>query len=766
MSPTAPEASHTRIVAYVERPTWLGDAEAAASAARDLLDQRPDPELTALAWATLARAETTSGRVAAAQHALDNAVTCLPERPRTRDGSLARLVVDNERGRRLAKAGRPGEAHAHFASAVRLARRLDVPMLLPVFLVNEGNTLTRLQDFGGALACYEESLALAGADGDHRTRGLAWHNLAVLYESLHDLPEAIACCVAANEAFGGERLAVLDTLALLLGAAKRHDEAVQAARDAVALSDLGASAEDQGRARTTLGSVLLEAERIDEAEGSYREAAALLQGSDFAHATLAATCGLASIALERADAAEALALLDGLFEEGSGVVEGRWHATVLRQRAQAHRMRGDLEAALDHIERAHSLEQEAVREESAARLRQLRVRHDVERARRETARLARAKRELEQQIEDRTLRLHEAIALGGQARLAREELEAQLLRAQRMEAIGLLAGGVAHDFNNVLTVILAYAELLEHTVSAANAPMVQDIKGATERGIRLTSRLLALTRGRAVTDAWVDVDDLVQDLTAMLSGVLASNLGLVARTAAPGRRVRLDPSHLEQVLLNLILNARDATTGAGTITVSTRPVLLEGPLGWSVEAVTIGVHDTGVGIAAPELERVFEPLYTTKEPGRGTGIGLSTVRAIVTRAGGEVRVQSTPGRGTTFEVELPIGPVLAVPRADSGVRVAVLATDPRVRAVVAGALTRGGHQVIPAEDAAHLLERLEASPSQVALVVAARDAAAADLASLGIEVPVLGLADPAAAFETPDALLDRIAARLAPPPAG
>jgi two-component system, cell cycle sensor histidine kinase and response regulator CckA len=243
----------------------------------------------------------------------------------------------------------------------------------------------------------------------------------------------------------------------------------------------------------------------------------------------------------------------------------------------------------------------------------------------------------------------------------RRQLEDQLRQAQKMEAVGRLAGGVAHDFNNYLTAILGYSEILAHELGPRHPALdrVEQIHQAGERAAALTRQLLALSRRQNLEPEVLDLAELVRGLLAMIGRLLGEHIRLTL-VAAPGLgRVEADRGQLEQVILNLAVNARDAMPEGGSLTfelcdveldrvqASTRVGLRPGP------HVVLKVSDTGLGMDAKVLERIFEPFFTTKARGKGTGLGLSTVHGIVLQSNGAISVTSAPGRGTAFEIHLP-----------------------------------------------------------------------------------------------------------------
>ena len=243
----------------------------------------------------------------------------------------------------------------------------------------------------------------------------------------------------------------------------------------------------------------------------------------------------------------------------------------------------------------------------------------------------------------------------------RKELEAQLRQSQKMEAIGRLAGGVAHDFNNLLTVIIGYSQLALDK-AGEGAPVRQElneVRRAGERAAGLTRQLLAFSCRQVLQPRVLDLNTVVREVEVLLRRVIGEDVELVAELAPTLGRVCADPGQLEQVLMNLAVNARDAMPRGGRLLIATadREALPDGvtprpppcPGGW----VRLTVRDTGTGMDEETLSHIFEPFFTTKEPGKGTGLGLSTVKGIVEQSGGCLLVTSAPGSGTGFDIYLP-----------------------------------------------------------------------------------------------------------------
>jgi PAS domain S-box-containing protein len=302
----------------------------------------------------------------------------------------------------------------------------------------------------------------------------------------------------------------------------------------------------------------------------------------------------------------------------------------------------------------------------------------------------------------------------------RRRLEADLRQAQKMEAVGKLAGGVAHDFNNLLVAILGHSELLEMALSTDSELLANasEIRRAGERAADLVGQLLAFSRKQVLRPRVVDVGPLVDDLARMLQRVIGERIDLITYTPDAPLCVTVDPNRLEQVVLNLATNARDAMPEGGTLTLAVRGRALaasdEGrrrlPPGRYAE---LSVTDTGDGIAPELLDRVFDPFFTTKEQGAGTGLGLATVYGIVKQSGGDIEVESTPGAGTVFRIHLPLvacektAAAAAPTQNDAQVgseTVLLVEDDASAASLMARVLTSAGYRVLAAEDGVAALE--------------------------------------------------------------
>ena len=299
-----------------------------------------------------------------------------------------------------------------------------------------------------------------------------------------------------------------------------------------------------------------------------------------------------------------------------------------------------------------------------------------------------------------------------------KRLEEQLRQAQKMEAVGRLAGGVAHDFNNLLGVILGYAELLlrrSDTNEAQRAKLTEIVK-ASDRATSLTRQLLAFSRKQVLEPTSLDLNALLSDVGKMIARLIGEDIRIVVLPAEDLGPVVADRGQLEQVVMNLAVNARDAMPQGGTLTFETRNVELDdaaAPAGAPIGSyVMLAVRDTGAGMDPLILSHIFEPFFTTKGQGKGTGLGLATVYGIVTQSGGHIRVESEPGKGTTFRVYLPRvdeavlpSPTPAVRDTEhgSGTMILLVEDDDALRALARELLEANGYQLLVAADAEEAL---------------------------------------------------------------
>jgi len=316
----------------------------------------------------------------------------------------------------------------------------------------------------------------------------------------------------------------------------------------------------------------------------------------------------------------------------------------------------------------------------------------------------------------------------------RASLENQLRQAQKMEAVGRLAGGVAHDFNNLLTVIKGHSDLLEMklgTLSAAQ-PSIAQVRKAADRATTLTRQLLAFSRMQVLQPRVLDLNSLISDVSKMLPMLIGEEIEYTFRPGESLARVKADPSQIEQVLVNLAVNAHDAMPNGGKLTISTQNVLLDAayarkhPPTVAGRYVLLTVADTGCGIDELTKAKLFEPFFTTKELGKGTGLGLATAYGVVKQSGGYIWVDSAPGQGTRFEIFLP--QTTAAPQLpcedepavkySRGAGTVLLAEDEEaVRELASEFLRSSGYEVIAGKDGLDALEKAEQERGTIDVLV-------------------------------------------------
>jgi PAS domain S-box-containing protein len=316
----------------------------------------------------------------------------------------------------------------------------------------------------------------------------------------------------------------------------------------------------------------------------------------------------------------------------------------------------------------------------------------------------------------------------------RKHLEEQLRQSQKMEAVGRLAGGVAHDFNNLLTVITGYSNFLLHQLAPAD-PLYADaeeIKKAAERAAALTRQLLAFSRRQILQPKVLNLNEIVEELEKMLRRLIGEHIDLRIDLGSGPWRVKADPGQIEQVIVNLAVNARDAMPDGGSLTIETRNVTLDRAALQCHEGFRPGPHvrlrvsDTGYGMDEETLTQIFEPFFTTKEQGKGTGLGLSTVYGIVKQSGGHIDVESVPGRGTAFNIYLPTvveeqdAEDASAARRDTpgGWETVLLVEDEDgVRTMAREVLRRNGYHVLEARHGGEAIEASRREDSSIDLLV-------------------------------------------------
>ena len=321
-------------------------------------------------------------------------------------------------------------------------------------------------------------------------------------------------------------------------------------------------------------------------------------------------------------------------------------------------------------------------------------------------------------------------------------MQAQLQQAQRLENLGELAGGVAHDFNNLLAVILNYVAFAAEDLTGATGPDwarhresalsdLGQIERSAQRAASLTRQLLAFARREVIQPRVLDLDEVIITVEEMLRRTLGEDIELLTSLAGDLEPVLADPGQLEQVLVNLAVNARDAMPGGGTLTIDTSTITVDADYIASGSGAAPGrnvrlrVSDTGTGMTPDVIEHAFEPFFTTKQKGAGTGLGLATIYGIVTQAGGHIRIYSEPGAGTTFSITLPVTTETPAPRvepatyhrAPTGEKVLVVEDEAALRDVTERIFTRNGYQVMTAASGPEALRMARDHPGEIHLLV-------------------------------------------------
>lgn len=331
------------------------------------------------------------------------------------------------------------------------------------------------------------------------------------------------------------------------------------------------------------------------------------------------------------------------------------------------------------------------------------VLRDVTERKRTEAALARSNSELEKRVAERTRELEAEIS-------RREDAQAALIQAQRMEAFGQLTGGVAHDFNNLLTIVTGNLELLaDLTKAEASRTLLKRAADAADMGAALTKRLLTFARRRRLSPQILNINDLVLGLMEILKRSIGEPITLTTMLTGNIWRTRIDASEVENAILNLAINARDAMPNGGALIIETRNVTANDvPSGaGGGEYVLLSVTDTGEGMTPEVLEKAFEPFFSTKEPGRGTGLGLSTVYGFAEQSGGHATISSEVGRGTTVSLYLPraeadAGPLpahkaVAIPLSEANEVVLVVEDNAEVRELTLQRIEGLGYVALEAE---------------------------------------------------------------------
>ena len=368
-----------------------------------------------------------------------------------------------------------------------------------------------------------------------------------------------------------------------------------------------------------------------------------------------------------------------------------------------------------------------VEERTSALSQEIRERRRIEES------LRQSRDELEDRVRERTNELSAAYAQLQRDVAERRRLEEQLAQVQKLESIGRLAGGVAHDINNVLTVVLSYSDLVDAGLGPSHPLQAQlrQIRKAAERASNLTHRLLAFARKQIIEPRVINLGELALNLDGMLRRLIGEDIELTTVTSPNLWSVKADPHQIEQVLVNLAVNARDAMPHGGSLRIETTNVVIDEafarkhPTLSPGEYVRMSVSDTGIGMDEHVMRHMFEPFFTTKEPGKGTGLGLATCYGIIQQLDGAIFPESEPGRGTTFSVFLPRIDLPAEPtprveerRVARGSETVLLVEDePLVREIAKSALSDQGYQVLEAEHGEAAVRVAREHQGDIALVL-------------------------------------------------
>jgi PAS domain S-box-containing protein len=320
-----------------------------------------------------------------------------------------------------------------------------------------------------------------------------------------------------------------------------------------------------------------------------------------------------------------------------------------------------------------------------------------------------------------------------QADLDRKKLESQLQISQRMDSMGQFAGGIAHDFNNLLVAILGYSDLASNQqgLSREAREFISEIRAAGERAAALTQKLLTFSKRQVIEPIPVDVNDLISNLELMILRLMPENIAFYFRPASDVGTILADPGQIEQILINLSLNARDAMPSGGTVIVETETITIDDDFAaqhsWSRPGIYthLSVSDDGAGISAETVEHIFEPFYTTKPEGEGTGLGLAVVFGIVQQHDGFIHVYSEPGEGSHFNIYLPVvddASIQRAPRLDTtdrrGSETILLVEDNKhVRKLARRILNDNGYTVLEADDGPEAIDIFKQASNEIALVL-------------------------------------------------
>lgn len=699
----------------------LGRLEQAATLAEAVLT-RP----AALSPRVGARALGTLGEICLLQGDTQRALALLEEAlalvPADAQSDLARLL--NNTGRAWFERGDHARAERAFRNAADLHFQLGERVSHAICTMNVANVRSRVGDFERALDGYRQSLALLEHEDSPSTRFMLLFNLACAYQGLDDPYPAIEMCRDALDLEGAQEHPLRGRSLLLLGNLLRRTGQLQRSKSCVAaareLIGHGGEAGMLASLAAVEGWQHLDEDRPDEARAAFERGLATLGDMEVMAPQLECRHGLARVLFATGEWAAALGMLEELLR-----CQGTSPDHVLRMELMTTRIEV-LQASNDPLGAAAArrecgrLQRITLDEAASARLEHQKLLHALDRARTRESKLA--------------TRLHERDASLRATTRERDDLLERLQTGQRMDAIGRLAAGVAHEFNNLLTVLMAHVESL---TAGGHGPREWDaaegVRQAAERAASLTRNLVAFSSRQALQPKPVELAQAVETLLARPGLVLGDSLQVDLDLDPRAGSVRVDPAQLDELLLNLLAHARDAQPDGGWARITTRPLRVNPPGVPDTadvepgEYICLSVVDGGPAVPRELHGRMFEPFFRARDGVRAAGLGLAAVFGIVRQSGGGVSVRSQPGQGCEIQVLLPRvsdtsvqvidlpGP--AQPASQQSLSVMLVEDEPDLRALVARGLRRLGLVVLEAQDGRAACELVERDRPELDLVI-------------------------------------------------